>query len=351
MNKLIRNPAATFLLAICLVIPTQALQIESYIPLTKVDLGKPFPLRHIAGYEKARTIKELPGGVSGIKVNLIEDEEENFGPIYSGEDRQGKAWSVQLGEKMGLGGNIFNADLDKNGIQDLLFIFPTGGNGLAPSSHILTLMFDSTGRPVPFEAEGYYDTEKMNIAELVDMDRDGRAELVYINYDDGYWITNIYEASDGRWQRMKGQFGKRSFPLFTRFTNRANHKAVVPAKGRRPFAPDLSNKTPVLTGRIAAFKLMKDGSDAGQSSASGLFFVLVDARGKEASWESESWQGSTAFVFDSQEGRKVIALGLNLKTVKTLLEEVKEKRYEARLYSQRLAEKVSPALIWTSGRR
>jgi hypothetical protein len=351
MNKLVRDLMAASLLTICFATATSAFQIESYTPLTKGELGKPFPLKHIADDEKARTIKELSGGVSGIKVTHIEDEEENLGPIFSGKDRQGKLWSVQLGEKMGLGGNIFNADLDKNGIQDLLFIFPTGGNGLAPSSHILTLMFDSTGRPVPFEAEGYYDTEKMNIAELVDMDRDGRAELVYMNYDDGYWITNIYEASGGRWQRIKGQFGKRSFPLFTRFTHRPNHKAVVPAKGRRPFAPDLSNKTPVLTGRMAAFKWMKEGDDAGQSSPAGLFYVIVDARGKQVSWESDSWQGSTALVLDGQEGRKVIALDSNAKTVKALLEEIKENRYGVRLYGQRLADKVSPALIWASSRK
>jgi hypothetical protein len=351
MNQLIRNLASAFLLTICIATATPAFQIEHYTPLTTAELGKPFPLKHIADYEKARTIKELSGGVSGIQVNQTEAEEKNFGPIYSGKDRQGKLWSVQLGEKMGLGGNIFNADLDKNGIQDLLFIFPTGGNGLAPSSHILTLMFDSTGRPVPFEAEGYYNTEKMNIAELVDMNRDGRAELVYMNYDDGYWITNIYEASGGRWQRIKGQFGKRTYPLFTRFTTRPNHKAVVPAKGRRPFAPDLSNKTPVLTGRIVAFKWMREGGDAEQSSPGGLFFVLVDAKGRQVSWESENWHGSTVLVLDSGERRKVMALDSNTHTVKALLEEMKEERHQITLYGQRLADKTSPELIWASSRK
>lgn len=351
MNKLIRHSPAAFLLVICFATATQALQSDSYRPLTKAELGEPFPLKYITDYEKARTIKQLPGGVSGIEVNHSEDEAENFGPIFSGKDKQGNPWSVQLGEKMGLGGNIFHADLDRNGIQDLLFIFPTGGNGLAPSSHILTLMFDSTGRPVPFEAEGYYDTEKMNIAELVDMNRDGRAELIFMNYDDGYWITNIYEAGGGRWQRVKGQFGRRSFPLFTRFTIRPNHKAVVPAKGRRPFAPDLSNKTPVLTGRIAAFKWMKDGSDAEQSSPVGLFFVLVDAKAKQVSWESDNWHGSAVLVVDRNEGRKVLALGSNANNVKALLEESKEKRFEVRLYGQRFANKVSPELIWASSRK
>ncbi len=342
---------AAFLVTVCVAIPAQAFQLESYTPLTKAELGKPFPLTHIADYQKARTIKQLPGGVSGIEVNPLEDEEGNSGPIFSGKDKHGKTWTVQLGEKMGLGGNIFTTDLDKNGIQDLLFIFPTGGNGLAPTSHILTLMFDLTGRPIPFEAEGYYDSDKLNIAELVDMNRDGKAELVFMNFDDGYWITNIYEASDGRWQRIKGQFGNRSFPLFTRFTNRPNHKTEVPAKGRRPFAPDLSNKIPVLTGRIVSFKWARAGDEAKQSSPVGLFFVMIDSNGEQISWVSDQWNGAVSLVVDNDDGRKVMALWSNANAVKTLLDEIKMKEYKVTLYGKRLIDKTSPELIWAASRK
>jgi hypothetical protein len=212
-------------------------------------------------------------------------------------------------------------------------------------------MFDSTGRPIPFEAEGYYDSDKMNITELVDMNRDGKAELIFMNFDDGYWITNVYEASGGRWQRIKGQFGKRSFPLFTRFTHRPNHKAVMPAKGRRPLAPDLSNKIPVLTGRLVSFKWAKAGDEAEQNSPDGLFFVVVGSKGEQVSWVADQWYGSVALVVDSENERKVMTLWSNANAVKTLLEEIKKKEYEVTLYGKRFADKTSPELIWASNRK
>ncbi|HKC85713.1 MAG TPA: hypothetical protein VKG02_07060, partial [Blastocatellia bacterium] len=79
--------------------------------------------------------------------------------------------------------------MDSNGIRDLVVIYPTGGNGLAPTSHFFSLTFDELGRPVPFKADGYFQESNKGITDLVDLDRDGRAELIYMNFDDGYWIT------------------------------------------------------------------------------------------------------------------------------------------------------------------
>ena len=58
------------------------------------------------------------------------------------------------------------------------------------------------GRPVPFEADGYFQEDGRGIYDLVDLDGDRRAELVYMNFDDGYWVTNLYEAEAGRWRRV-----------------------------------------------------------------------------------------------------------------------------------------------------
>ena len=114
----------------------------------------------------------------------------------------------------------------------------------------LAITFDQKGRPVTFEADGYFQEVDGTIFDLVDLDHDGRAELIYMNFDSGYWITNLYKVRNGRWQRIVGPHGKRIYPLYTRFTFRENHKSTVPKRGRHPFAPDLSNTSPRKFGRL-----------------------------------------------------------------------------------------------------
>lgn len=322
-----------------------AFQSRDYLPLSKAELGKPFPLTHVADSQKARTLRKIIAGVSGIAVTNLEGEndEEISGPVFSGKDRQGKPWSVRLGEKMGLGGDIFTADLDRNGIRDVLMIFPTGGNGLAPSSHILALMFDSQGRPVPFEAEGYYDSDSKSILELVDLNRDGKAELVFMNFDDGYWITNIYTVSDARWRRIRGRFASRSFPLYTRFTNRPNRVPVAPARERKPFAPDLSNNAPLLTGRLLSFTWAKEDADENDFS-----FVIEDLKGARISSDPDDWFTTTAFVFDGADGRQIVSPWADKKLLNALLEESIKAGYKVSLYGRRSAKGVSPELVWVT---
>jgi hypothetical protein len=103
---------------------------------------------------------------------------------------------------------FYSADLDRNGICDLVMIYPTGGNGLAPTSHFFSLTFDEQGRPVPFKADGYFEESAKGITDLVDLNIDGRAELIYMNFDDGYWITNLYEVRAARWRRVRGSYGQ-----------------------------------------------------------------------------------------------------------------------------------------------
>jgi hypothetical protein len=72
-------------------------------------------------------------------------------------------------------------------------------------------------------------------------------------YDDGYWITNLYRVRDARWSRVEGRFAGLSFPAYTRFTRRPNHRPVRPAPGRNPRAPDLLKENSAAAGvRVAA---------------------------------------------------------------------------------------------------
>jgi hypothetical protein len=328
-------------------IEVSAFQMNDYMPLSKAELGRPFPLKFIGVYDHKNSVTRIAIGAGGAEVDAGE-EEQNGALVLSGKDKAGKPWAVNFGAKAGFGGNLFTADLDKNGFRDFLMIFPTAGNGLAPSSHVLTLLFDAQGRPVPFEAEGYYDTELKSLPELVDMNCNGRAELVFMNFDDGYWITNIYEAGNARWQRVKGRVGNRAFPLFTRFTHRPNHRAVTPARGRHPRSPDLSNQKPVTEGRIVAFKWAKEGGDDAQAATDGMFFVVVNSQGEQLSWVADDWYGSLALIIDTREGRQVISLGTNRERIKKIFDELISRDARVRLFGRRFADKTSPELIWAT---
>lgn len=180
--------------------------------------------------------------ISGVRLREAEAEATGEGPshylLFSGQDLAGRAWEVKT-EGLTYPRAVYEGDLDRNGVRDLVVASGTGGNGLAPTTRLVFLTFDRRGRPTLFEATGYFDARDSDIYDLTDLDGDGRAELLFMVFDDGYWITNLYRVRDARWSRAEGRFAGLGFPAYTRFTNRPNHRPVRPAPGRRPRAPDL----------------------------------------------------------------------------------------------------------------
>lgn len=342
MNKSFRVAAAVLLAVIFT--PAGALaQHSDYLPLTKAELGKRFLLKPLGEIYREAFPKKVDVGASGADVRA---DEESGDLTIEGNDRAGKKWGVQPGVRaMGLGGWMYAGDIDKNGFDDLAFVVYTGGNGLAPSSHFITVMFDDSGRPTYFEADGYFDPQENGFQDLVDMDGDGRAELVYMNYDDGYWITNVYKAGNARWEQVKGRFKGRAFPLYTRFTNRPNRKAVIPARGRRPFAPNLSTATPLETGQLLSYHWHEDGESEEVS------LTIKTASGKTQKCSPRSWRSSFAVVIDNELGRNIIAFGAPAETIKSRLKEIGESRYNIRLFGQRKSNSCSPEIVWASPSR
>jgi len=167
-----------------------------------------------------------------------EDAESIHRLVFSGRNLSGKPWRVSAPASYYYDA-LYEGDLDRNGIRDLILSMNTGGNGLAPSTRLIFLTFDRKGDPNIFEATGYYQTAPAGILDVADLDGDRRAELVHMVFDDGYWITNVYRVRESRWNRVQGRFANLRFPLHTRFTNQPNHRAVRPARGRQPVAPNL----------------------------------------------------------------------------------------------------------------
>jgi len=322
---------------------------QDYLPLNKIELHRRSPVKYVGtiggsgspgdfeGTQDKPLPKRLDIGVSGAAVSETEDK----GLLIAGEDRDKKSWSVTLGESaLAYACRFYVADIDSNGIRDVVVVFPTGGNGLAPTSHIFTLTFDEQGRPISFEADGYFEESNEGIADLVDLDRDGRAELIYMNFDDGYWITNLYEVENARWQLIKGQHGRRIYPLYTRFTNSPNRKPVVPKRGRHPSAPDLSNTSPLLQGRLISYRW------ADVSSSEDILLTVENRQGKRMVSEPVSWYASFAVVLDNKDGRKIISLSANEEAVKSALNEIIAKGYDIALYGRRRGDISSPEILW-----
>jgi hypothetical protein len=135
---------------------------QNYLPLARADMAKRLTLRFAGEIKSGGPLtKQLPAGPQGVSLRL----DPNGDLLVTGNDRSGKKWSAQLGGHC-LGFDAYVADLDKNGIKDLILQVPTCGNGLAPSSHIVTLTFDSSGLPVPFDADGYFQAGNNGIADI-----------------------------------------------------------------------------------------------------------------------------------------------------------------------------------------
>ena len=322
---------------------------QDYLPLSKAETGKRFPLRYAGTASPGRPFssdvkgdKPLPEnlniGPSGAVIKYADDD-----MVISGKDRRGRVWQVFLGATTSVYPcRVYVADLDRNRIRDAVLVCPTGGNGLAPSRHIFTLTFDAAGRPVPFEADGYFDDRPEGVFDLVDMDGDGRAELIYMNYDEGYWITNLYEVSGARWHRIAGRHARRAYPLYTRFTNRANRRPVQPRRGRNPSAPDLSNSTPKQRGRLLSYRW----ADIAQSED--LALTVSDGRGGEVTCSPVAWYGSFGFVVDSDRGRTIFSTYGDEQRTKSLLNEITGRQIEVAFYGQRVGGKCSPEWAWVT---
>lgn len=213
----------------------------------------PFPQSKMRRFPLKRTLLPAdmasgrPFDVAGVTVR---DVEEDLPPgsddgreftrrlTFTGRDREGRAWELKT-DSWTYYEAVYEGDLDRNGTRDLVFAIGTGANGLGEPTHLIFLTFDRAGRPTIFEATGFFSLRRTDIFDLTDLDGDGRAELLHMLFDDGYWVTNIYRITDSRWERVEGRFAGLGFPLYTRFTVRPNHRPVRPAPGRNPQVTDL----------------------------------------------------------------------------------------------------------------
>jgi len=128
--------------------------------------------------------------------------------------------------------DAYRGDLDGNGIPDYVFVGvnPFGNGRLAPPGQITILLMDSNGLPSPHEINFYLDFHGPP-PQLVDLDHDGRAELIVSAYDEwgwdarvgpscsGHWTHRLFQIKDLKWVQFEGPIAGLTFPLIHRWTH------------------------------------------------------------------------------------------------------------------------------------
>jgi hypothetical protein len=310
--------AATLVLA--LPRPARAFREDS-LPLTEDERFQRFPQQHL--YSEApcapgtREVPEL--GPRGVRF-----EQQEGGPlVLRGEDSQGRPFRVALGAP-GPACSLYRADLDKSGTQDLVLVSPTGGRGLAPTRLLRAVLFDEAGRPVPWQVEGYFEEDEHGVADVLDLDGDGRAELVRQARVAGTWLTSLYKAEGGHWRRVQGPHGERNWPL-------------ISPKGRTPFEEDLSNLLPASAQPVRLAALASSGKGHSRGA------VLTLEGGRRCTLAAP--HSALTVVVDRPGGREVALLGVD-EGSRALARELIERKLPLLLTGQRRQGTCSPGMAF-----
>ncbi|MDM4206107.1 hypothetical protein [Klebsiella spallanzanii] len=226
-----------------------ATSFVGYLPMSNAEYDKKRAQRHLLTMPAPGEM--TPGqswhfrqiGVSGatlIPDGKIEDVEWQL----IGKDKAGKPWSIPLGILYNAGGQaeFYRADFDRNGVQDVVVWRVNPGVGLVPAANLALIAFRENGRPCVFEPWGFYTTSGAGVDDLLDLQGNGRTQLLDMQFSEGYWVTDLYQVTDARWRRVEGWFGKLKYPALSRFTHRENRKLVIkPIAGRHPETEDLAD--------------------------------------------------------------------------------------------------------------
>lgn len=135
-----------------------------------------------------------------------------------GLDRSGHTWRVGASYAGDGGCRFYSVDLDGNGYRDLIFLTANMGSGAAGVT-MTVIAFDQQRRPVPWRATGPFSAGEERIDNIVDLDGDGRAELLFQSTEEQdsarelAVVTFLYRIERGYFKRVDGNVARRSFPI------------------------------------------------------------------------------------------------------------------------------------------
>jgi len=322
-----------------------------HLPLNRTQISA-FPLMLLANGNNREHREGIDGelqiGAGKAKVSISRDE----GASISGQGKGGKAWEVKLKNlSIGLGYQLYSGDLDKNGLVDLVLVTYTAANGFLPWSILSIITFDSQGLPVLFCDGQDVEAKEEGIAQIVDLDGDGKAELIATHYDnddgkdkwDGYYIADIYRVEEAQWRRLN-RYGNYSFPVYTHYSSEDKGEHLIrkpenPAPGRRPSAPDFSTTLLVASGKIMDVIRQKNGfaSFKVRTSKGGVVRTFREV------WD-KCYQDDFVLTIDTREKRQISLLAGHEETIDLDLQTVKFRN--AKFYGNCVPGKLSPNLVW-----
>ena len=300
---------------------------DTHLPLDKQTLKQTF---------KIQAMEIIDPDLPLPTINQLHLSKPNEDTLeLKGNDLNNKPWLIALRPSYY---EIYQADFDNNGQQDWLLHSPTYGNGLMPSSQASFILFDKAGRPQINQFEGYFDFAAKATHDLLDTNRNKKAELVYMTFNDGYWITQLYEAQHGTWKILNNTVSY-TYPLYTRFTNKPNHKATIPLANRHPYLPKLNTDQVRYSGRLVDVKW----ADIWQSDP----IRLTLKQGQQ----TIHCQSNDLFVQRiTKQGTEIMSVFAQAEAVKQRLHDIQQQQDNIELYGERERGQCSPALLKASQR-
>jgi hypothetical protein len=222
--------------------------LPQYTPITKTDMSHQVPIKFVPADNLVGEVNSPNPNIHIADCNMhVSSDPHRSELLFTGKDKNNKPW-VLAKAYYPTGTIFFTADLDKNGMTDIIVLQTTGSCGRAPSTVLTLILFDKEACPFPVELFGYSNTdektwagEKINttIDDLITLGNDPRtcvisqqAGLTKVKgkpFAIRYWKTIVYRAEDSRLKKLDSYKGQ-SFPLIAldRDNNNASYKTTLP---------------------------------------------------------------------------------------------------------------------------
>jgi len=137
--------------------------------------------------------------------------------IIQGHDSAQHSWTAQTSFN-GPGCQIFQADLNRNGHQDLLILTPGIGSQGQYDSHLTILLFNAAGMPTPWSATGRFSANALGINEV--SSTSSGEPLIQHSYAIGHpawggvtYISSLYAVAKGNILPVNGAYNSIAYPV------------------------------------------------------------------------------------------------------------------------------------------
>ncbi len=178
---------------------------------------------------KQKKLGEISPDGSLTAPNGVQIECKEAVLSLKGVDKAGRPWTIKDENERGFGGTVYFADVDKNGYDDLIFLFGTAACGMPFQA--LDIAFVAADGTVKYtELLSRFSEEEDGIDDIR-VGKDGHTYLLLqdLSYstlgkrDFSYWRFSAMKAENCALSDVPSAFGLR-LPCFVWFTTKPNHK-------------------------------------------------------------------------------------------------------------------------------